>query len=418
MMGKISIGENYERAKQAYKSLGVDTDAAIEVLKDIPLSIHCWQGDDVTGFESGGDLTGGIMATGDYPGKARTGDELRQDISKAFSLIPGKKKLNLHAMYAETDGKKVGRNELSVEHFGKWIDWAKREGAGLDFNPSLFSHPMFRDNMTLSHPDKEVRKFWVEHCKRSREIANEFGKQLKIPCVNNLWIPDGMKDTPADRMSYRARLKESLDEIYETGYDKANIVDAVESKLFGIGSESYVTGSFEFYLGYAIRNNLTLCLDAGHFHPTESIADKISSVLLYIDNVLLHVSRGVRWDSDHIAILNDDTKLIARESVNAGLDRVFFALDFFDASINRIAAWVIGSRAFLKALLLALLEPPAIKQAERDFDYTTRLALMEEARQLPWGAVWDQFCAVCGAPAGFEWLDEVKKYEADVLLKR
>lgn len=412
------IQSNYSRAKDVYKALGVDTDKAIADLKKVPLSIHCWQGDDVTGLESGGALTGGIMATGNYPGKARTGDELRADITKAFSLIPGKKKLNLHAMYAEFDGERVDRDKINVSHFSKWLAWAKEEGAGLDFNPTIFSHDMFTDNMSMTHPDEKIRRFWIEHGKRTREIGAEFGKQLGMPCVNNVWIADGMKDTPADRMGSRKRLIDALDEVFETKYDKAHLVDAVESKLFGIGSESFVPGSFEFYMGYAVKNNLALCLDSGHYHPTETIADKISSALLYLDNILLHTSRGIRWDSDHVTTLSDDTKLIARECVQAGLGRIFCALDFFDASINRIAAWVIGSRAFLKALLLGMLELPAIKAAEQKFDYTTRLALIEEEKQLPWGAVWDRFCVECGVPAGFDWLDDVRQYESDVLLKR
>lgn len=410
--------QQYENAKKIYQNFGINTDKAIQALKEVSVSIHCWQGDDVTGLESGGELTGGIMATGNYPGKARTGDELRADIDKAFSLIPGTKKLNLHAMYAEFSGEKVDRDRIDVSHFSKWLDWAKKQGCGLDLNPTIFSHEMFKDNMSLTHPDKDVRRFWIEHCKRTREIGAEFGKQLGVPCVNNIWAADGMKDTPADRMTYRKRLLESLDEIFETKYDKAHLVDAVESKLFGIGSESFVPGSFEFYMGYAVKNSLALCLDAGHYHPTETISDKISSALLYLDNILLHVSRGVRWDSDHIVTLTDDTKLIARECVNSGLDHIFCALDFFDASINRIAAWVIGSRAFQKALLFAMLELPAIKKAEDNFDYTTRLALMEEEKQLPWGAVWDEFCIQCGVPAGFDWIDDVRKYETDVLLKR
>lgn len=412
------IRQDYEAAKSRYAGFGVDTDKAIETLKKLSLSIHCWQGDDVTGLEGGRALTGGIMATGSYIGKARTADELRADIDKAFSLIPGGKKLNLHAMYPEFDGEPVDRDKIGPQHFQKWIDWAKKNGYGMDFNPTMFSHDMFRDNMTITHPDKTIRQFWIEHCKRSREIAAEIGRQLGQPCVNNIWIADGMKDTPADRMGARRRLKDSLDEIFEQKFDKNHLVDAVESKLFGIGTESFVPGSFEFYLGYAVKNNLTLCLDSGHYHPTETIADKISSVLLYIDTVLLHVSRGVRWDSDHVATLSDDTKQIARECVQSGMDRIFYALDFFDASINRIAAWVIGSRAFLKAMMIALLELPAIKTAEENFDYTTRFALMEEEKQLPWGAVWDKFCEESGVPVGFDWLNEVRKYEDEVLSKR
>jgi len=418
MRNTQEISGAYEAAKARYKSFGVDTDKVIAALKEVPVSIHCWQGDDVTGLESGGSLTGGIMATGNYPGKARTGDELRADIDKVFSLIPGKKRLNLHAMYAEFDGTRVDRDMIGIEHFSKWLDWAKKNDCGLDFNPSLFSHPMFKNDMTITHPDATVRKFWIDHCKRTREIANEFGKELGTPCVNNIWIADGMKDVPADRMSYRERLRDSLDDIFGKKYNRKHMVDAVESKLFGIGSESFVPGSFEFYMGYAVKHNLALCLDSGHYHPTETIADKISSVLLFLDNVLLHVSRGVRWDSDHVTNLTDDTQLIARECVKAGLDRIFCALDYFDASINRIAAWVIGARAFEKALLIAMLEPAAIREAEEKFDFTTRLALTEEVKQLPWGAVWDEYCVQCGTPAGFDWLEDVKQYETDVLLKR
>lgn len=412
------IEQAYLRANEEYKRFGVDCDKAIEMMKSIPLSLHCWQGDDNNGFDNDGELTGGILVTGNYPGRARSGAELRADIDKAFSLIPGKKKLNLHASYAELDGNKADRDAIGPEHFSKWISWAKERNVGLDFNPTLFSHEMFKDNMTLTHPDKDVRRFWIEHCKRTREIGAEFGKALGQPCVNNIWAADGLKDTPADRIGYRERLRDSLDEILEQKFDRKHLVDSVESKLFGIGSESYVPGSFEFYMGYAIKNNLALCLDSGHYHPTESISDKISSVLMYIDNVLLHVSRGVRWDSDHVTTFTDDTKAIARECVKSGMDRIFYGLDFFDATINRIAAWVVGSRAFLKAMLFAMLEPEEITAAEYRFDYTTRLALMEEAKQLPWGAVWDKYCLDSGVPAGADWLPEVKRYEADVLSKR
>ena len=412
------IEQAYLRANEEYKRFGVDCDKAMNMLKGIPLSLHCWQGDDNNGFDNDGELTGGILVTGNYPGRSRNGEELRADIDKAFSLIPGRKKLNLHASYAELDGKKADRDAIGPEHFSKWIAWAKESNVGLDFNPTLFSHEMFKDNMTLTHPDKTVRRFWIEHCKRTREIGAEFGKVLGQPCVNNIWAADGLKDTPADRIGYRERLKDSLDEIFEQKFDRKHLVDSVESKLFGIGSESYVPGSFEFYMGYAIKNNLALCLDSGHYHPTESISDKISSALMYLDNILLHVSRGGRWDSDHVTTFTDDTKAIARECVKSGMDRIFYGLDFFDATINRIAAWVIGSHAFLKAMLFAMLEPEEITAAEYRFDYTTRLALMEEAKQLPWGAVWDKYCLDCGVPAGADWLAEVKRYEADVLSKR
>lgn len=413
-----AIERAYQSAKEVYKRFGVDTDKAMDVLGQIPLSMHCWQGDDNNGFDNDAELNGGILVTGNYPGRAHNGKELRADIDKAFSLIPGKKKLNLHSSYAEFSGGKADRDSISPEHFSKWIDWAKQRNVGLDFNPTLFSHDMFKDNMTLTHPDKSVRKFWIEHCKRTREIGAEFGRALGQPCVNNIWIADGLKDTPADRIVYRQRLKDSLDEIFEEKFDRRHLVDSVESKLFGIGSESYVPGSFEFYFGYAIKNNLALCLDSGHYHPTESIADKISSVLMYLDNILLHVSRGVRWDSDHVTTFTDDTKAIARECVKSGINRMFYGLDFFDATINRIAAWVIGSRAFLKAMLYAMLEPKEITDAELNFDYTTRLALMEETKQLPWGAVWDKYCLMCGVPAGADWLPEVKAYESDVLSGR
>jgi L-rhamnose isomerase len=418
MRNESEVERDYDYAKSRYRSFGVDTDKAIETLKTLTLSIHCWQGDDVAGLEGAGELTGGIMTTGNYMGKARNGEELRADIDKAFSLIPGKKKLNLHASYSEFDGQTVDRDKLDVSHFSKWLSWAKKNEIGMDFNPTLFSHKMFLDNMTVTHPNDKIRQFWIEHCKRTREIGAEFGKQLGVPCVNNIWIADGMKDTPADRMGARQRLKDSLDEIFESKFDRNHLVDAVESKLFGIGSESFVPGSFEFYLGYTVKNNVTLCLDSGHYHPTETISDKISSALLYIDTILLHVSRGLRWDSDHVSTLSDDTKLIARECVKCGMDRIFYALDFFDASINRIAAWVIGSRAFLKAMLIALLELPAIKKAEEDFNYTTRFALTEEEKQLPWGAVWDEYCVRCGVPIGFDWLTDIRVYENEVLSKR
>ena len=413
-----SVRQRFEASADTYRHWGVDVQKAMDRLRELPLSIHCWQGDDVCGFDGTGQLTGGIVATGNYPGRARNGEELRADIDQAFSLIPGRKKLNIHAMYAEFEYKRVDRDQLGIEHFAKWLDWAKRNGVGLDFNPSLFSHEMFRDNMSLTHPDKAVRRFWIEHCKRTREIGAEFGKQLGIPCVNNIWAADGMKDTPADRTGYRMRFKDSLDEIFEQKFDKKHLVDAIESKLFGIGSESYVPGSLEFLMGYAVKNNLALCLDAGHFHPTETIADKLSSILFYIDSILLHVSRGVRWDSDHVTTLTDDARLIASECVKCGLDRFNFGLDYFDATINRVAAWVIGSRAFQKAMLIALLEPPEIAEAEKNFDYTARLALTEEAKQLPWGDVWDQFCLDEGVPVGADWLKEVRRYESEVLLLR
>jgi L-rhamnose isomerase len=415
-----SISKSFDLARERYAALGVDVQKKLKVLEGIPISLHCWQGDDVGGFEnSGSALTGGIMVTGNYAGKARTPQELRADLEKALSLIPGKHRLNLHALYGEFDGKKVDRTEITPEHFKAWIGWAKKNGLGLDFNPTLFSHPKSADGFTLSHPDKAIREFWIEHCIRSREIGAAFGHALGRACVTNLWIPDGMKDTPANRAAPRARLAQSLDAVFKKPISPKLNLDAVESKLFGIGSESYVVGSHEFYLGYALSRKKLLTLDSGHFHPTESIADKISSLLLFVPEILLHVSRGVRWDSDHVVTLNDDLLAIAREiAVNGYEKRVHIGLDYFDASINRIAAWTIGTRNMLRALLIALLEPPLIRSAEAGGDYTTRLALQEEARMLPFGAVWDFYCESKGVPTGENWLAEVKAYEEKVLSKR
>lgn len=417
-----NVNENYQLAKKTYASFGIDTDKVLEKMKDIQVSIHCWQGDDVTGFEAGvnGLSGGGILATGNYAGRARNGEELRQDIEKAMELIPGKHRVNLHAMYAETDGKFVDRDEISVEHFRKWIDWAKKKGIGLDFNPTLFSHSKANSGFTLSSPDKEIREFWIRHVKRSREIAAQIGKELGTPCVNNIWIPDGLKDLPADRMKYRSLLKESLDEIFSQKYPKEYLLDAVESKLFGIGSEAYVVGSHEFYMGYAMKNDIMICLDAGHFHPTESIADKISAILQFSDELLLHVSRGVRWDSDHVVILNDDLLAIANEIKRCGAyGRVHIALDFFDASINRITAWVTGTRATLKAIMISLLEPSEmLNEEESKGNFGNRLALMEEFKTLPFGAVWNKYCYDNGVPVGADWLKDVEEYEKNVLLKR
>ena len=407
-------------AKERYAGLGVDVENALQILSQIPISLHCWQGDDVGGFENfGGTLGGGLVATGNYPGKARTPDELRVDLEKAYSLIPGKHRLNLHAFYGEFGGKKVDRDAISPEHFKNWIAWAKANGLGLDFNPTCFSHPKSADGFTLSHANKDIREFWIEHCIRSREIGAAMGKALGKTCVTNLWIPDGYKDTPADRVGPRARLVESLDAVFKKSISPKHNLDAVEPKLFGIGSESYVTGSHEFYLGYAISRKVMLTLDAGHYHPTEGIADKISSVLQFMPEILLHVSRGVRWDSDHVVVLNDDLLAIAREiAFNGYTKRVHIGLDYFDASINRVAAWAIGTRNMLRALLIALLEPPSIKVAESIGDFTSRLALQEEARTLPFGAIWDYYCQSQGVPVGEKWLAEVKAYEKAVLSKR
>jgi L-rhamnose isomerase len=412
-----TIEKTFEAARQRYAELGVDTERAIERLSKIAISLHCWQGDDVRGFESGEGLSGGgIMATGAYPGRARTADELRTDLEKALSLIPGRHRLNLHAMYAETGGKKIERNEIRPEHFSAWIDWAKTNGLGMDFNGTFFSHPKAESGFTLSSADEGIRKFWVEHGIACREIGAAMGKKLGTPCVTNVWIPDGYKDIPVDRKGPRDRLKKSLDEIFAQKMNRKWLLDSVEGKLFGIGSESYVVGSHEFYLGYAIQNNILLCLDAGHFHPTEVISDKISSVLTYLDRILLHVSRGVRWDSDHVVILSDELRAIAEEIVRGDyLERVHIGLDFFDASINRVAAWVIGTRCMLKALLLAVLEPTdKLRRAEAGGDYTTRLAMLEELKTMPFGAVWDYYCTRQDVPAGTDWLKEVRDYEKRV----
>jgi len=414
------IEKAYEQAKQRYAEMGVDTETAMEQLSTTAISLHCWQGDDVGGFESEEGLSGGgIMATGTYPGKARTVDELRADLEKALSLIPGKHRLNLHAMYGQTKGK-VERNELSTEHFTAWIDWAKANGLGMDFNGTFFSHPKAESGFTLSSADEGIRRFWVEHGIVCREIGAAMGKELGTPCVTNLWIPDGYKDIPVDRKGPRQRLKKSLDEIFAEPMDRSCLLDAVESKLFGIGSESYVVGSHEFYLAYAIENKTLLCLDTGHFHPTEIVSDKISSVLTFLDEILLHVSRGVRWDSDHVVILSDELRAITEQIVRGDyLKRVHIGLDFFDASINRIAAWVIGTRCMIKALLIALLEPTEkLRDIELDGDYTGRLAMLEELKTMPFGAVWDYYCTKQDVPTGPDWLKEVRDYEDKVTNKR
>lgn len=417
----MSIEKSFSLAQERYAKIGVDVDRALKTLSQIPISLHCWQGDDVGGFENfGRALGGGLVATGNYPGKARTPDELRADLEMTYSLIPGKHRLNLHACYGEFGGKKVDRDEITPEHFKNWISWAKKNGLGLDFNPTCFSNPKAEDGFTLSHRDKNIRKFWIEHCVRSREIGAAMGKALGKTCVTNVWIPDGMKDTPADRQGPRERLAESLDSVFKKPISPKLNLDAVEPKLFGIGSESFVVGSHEFYLGYAISRKKLLTLDAGHYHPTEGIADKISSVMQYLPEILLHVSRGVRWDSDHVVILNDDLLAIAREIVANGYEkRVHIGLDYFDASINRVAAWAIGTRNMIRALLIALLEPTEMLHgAEEAGDFTTRLALQEEIKTLPVGAVWDYYCESKGVPVGESWLAEAKRYEKDVLSKR
>ncbi len=418
------IRQAYELARERYAALGVDTEKAIEALSTIPISLHCWQGDDVGGFETSEGLTGGgIQATGNYPGKARTADELRADFDAACALIPGKQRINLHAIYAETGAKRVERDALEPAHFARWIDWAKAQGYGMDFNQSYFSHPKANDGWTISNADEGIRKFWVDHGIVCRKIGEVMGRELGTPCVVNLWIPDGSKDIPVDRLGPRARLKKSLDEIFAERLNTQYVLDAVECKLFGIGSESYVVGSHEFYMGYAATNRdkqILLTLDAGHFHPTEVISDKISSVMLFMDELLLHVSRGVRWDSDHVVILSDELRAIGEELVRHDfLGRTHIGLDFFDASINRVAAWVIGTRCMIKSLLIALLEPTArLRAAENAGDNTTRLACLEELKTLPFGAVWDYYCEKQGVPVGSAWIGEVKEYEKKVLAAR
>ncbi len=414
------ISRAYEAARKTYALWGIDTDKAIAALAGIPLSLHCWQGDDVGGFEGGGLYGGGIQATGNYPGKARTPAELRADYEVAFSLIPGQHRANLHATYGDFGNRKVDRDALTPELFSGWISWAKKLGIGLDMNETYFSHPMAESGFTLSSRDRKVRDFWVNHSLRCREIAEVMGKELGTPCIVDLWIQDGSKDLPADRLAPRVFLKESLDRIFAKKHDPRYMKDSLEGKLFGIGSESYVVGSHEFYLGYAAKNNIMLTIDMGHFHPTESVADKISAILLFVPEIFLHASRGLRWDSDHVVILGDEVKAVALEIARADAwDKVHMALDYFDASINRVAAWVIGARAALKAILLALLEPSELlKKEEASGNYTARLALMEEIKDLPYGAVWDQFCRAQNVPAGSGWMEKVDDYERTVLSKR
>ena len=421
-MNKDHIKKSYQLAKEQYAELGIDTEKVLAQLDEIVISLHCWQTDDVGGFEKeGAELGGGgIQATGNYPGKARTIGQMRDDLDKVMSLLPGKQRLSLHAIYGEFEGKKVDRDQIEVKHFQGWIDWAKKRGIGLDFNCTAFSHPYADDGFTLSSKNPKIRKFWIEHTKRCRAIAAEMGKQLGTPSVHNLWIPDGSKDTPVDRYGMRKLLKKSLDEIFTVEYPKKYLKDSVESKLFGIGSESMVVGSHDFYMGYAVQNNTLITLDNGHFHPTEQVGDKISSILLYIDELLLHLTRGVRWDSDHVLTFNDELVLIAQEIVRAkALKRVNIGLDFFDASLNRIGAYVIGTRSAQMAFLFAMLEPTAkLIEFEEKGKTFERLSWLELLKSLPFGAVWDYYCLKSGVPAGRDYIEEIVNYEKEVLSKR
>lgn len=422
MLNKSQIEEAYKLAKGQYATYGVDTDTVIEHMKDIVISLHCWQSDDVGGFEKpdaelGG---GGIQVTGNYPGKAKTIPQMRKDLDKVMSLLPGKQRLNLHAIYGEFGGKYVDRDQIEVDHFQGWIDWAKERGMGLDFNATCFSHPKADDGWTLSSKDESIRKFWIKHVQQCRKIAASMGEQLGTSCVHNLWIPDGSKDMPIDRFGYRALLKKSLDEIFSVKYPKSQMKDSIECKLFGIGSEAMVVGSHEFYMGYAIKNNTLLCLDNGHFHPTEQVGDKISSVLQFIDEILLHVTRGVRWDSDHVVTFNDEIQLITLEIIrNNLLNRVSIGLDFFDGSINRIGAYVVGTRAAQQAFMFAMLEPTArlkkLEEAGKNFE---RMAMLEVLKTRLFGAVWDYYCLLNNVPAGDDFIAEIQRYEEEELLKR
>ena len=418
-MDEKLVIKGYEYAKEVYAGRGVDVDKAIEAMKGVPISMNCWQADDVLGFDGDDTLSGGIATTGNYPGRARTADELRADADKAMSMIPGEKKFNLHASYANLNGRKVERSEYIADLFSEWMDWAKERGMGLDFNPTYFSHPMVKDGFTLASPDKAVRDYWIEHGKRCREIGEAFYKTLGKECVINYWMPDGYKDNPIDMAGPRARMVESLDAIFAGG-NIEGVKEAVESKVFGLGVESYTVGSHELMMGYAITRNKLYCLDAGHFHPTEVISNKISSIMQYMPELLLHVSRPVRWDSDHVVTMDDELMAIMQQVVRNGYtQRVKIALDFFDASINRLAAWIIGTRNARKALLRANLENTAeLKKLELDTDFTARLALTEEDKTLPFGAIWDYYCLKEGVPVGEDWLKEVRDYEKNVMSAR
>lgn len=421
-MNEKIIKQTYEMAKEQYAHLGADVDGALEELKKIAISLHCWQGDDVGGFEtSGSELSGGgIQVTGRYPGKARSLDELRSDLRKAFSLIPGNHRVNLHAIYGDFSGVRIDRDAVEERHFRSWVDWAKENRLKIDFNATCFSHPRAESGFTLSSKDQSIRKFWIEHVKRCRQISEFIGRELANPCIHNLWIPDGSKDQPVDRWAHREHLKKSLDEIFAVKFDSKHMKDSLEGKLFGIGSESFVVGSHEFYLGYALKSDKMICLDLGHYHPTESVADKISAILQFSDELLIHFSRGVRWDSDHVVILNDEILQVTQEIVRAQVrERVYIALDYFDGSLNRIGAWVTGARSVLKGFLLALLEPTEkLRYFEANNNQFAKMALLEELKHMPFGAIWNYYCLMMDVPLSWQLTDEVMHYENDVLLKR
>ena len=415
----MTVKERYEAAREMYKSMGVDTDRALEALRGIPVSMHCWQGDDVVGFDGAGALSGGIQTTGDYPGRARTPEELMADMNKALSLIPGKHRINLHASYAIFEkGQEVDRDRIEPKHFEKWVEFARERGMGIDFNPTCFSHPKAACG-TLSSENPGIRKFWIDHCIACLKISEYIAAELGKPVTMNIWIPDGFKDIPGDRTAPRARLKDSLDQILACGYDRDKVYVAVESKVFGIGMESCTVGSHEFYMNYAAKNDILCLLDNGHYHPTEVVSDKISSMLLFFDKVALHVTRSVRWDSDHVVLFDDETREIAKEIVRNGADRVLLALDFFDASINRISAWVTGMRNMQKALLFALLQPnQELARLQEERNFTRLMMIMEELKCYPFGDVWDYFCELNGVPVREAWFEKVLEYEKDVLSKR
>lgn len=417
----MTTQKRFESAKEIYAAMGIDVQAAIEKLAEISISMHCWQGDDVSGFDHAEALSGGIQTTGNYPGKARTPQELMADMDKVLSLVAGKHKINLHASYAIfEDGRLADRDALEPKHFAKWVEYAKERGMGLDFNPTLFSHKMVKDNLSLSHPDKEIRDFWIRHCQACIRISEYFANELGQSCVMNIWIPDGYKDIPTDRTAPRARFKDSLDRILAMSYDREKVLVCLESKVFGIGLESYTVGSSEFTINYAAQKGILPLMDNGHYHPTEAVSDKISSMLLFFDQIALHITRSVRWDSDHVVLLDDETKEIAKEIVrNHALDRVKFGLDFFDASINRIAAWTIGMRNFQKAFLYALLMPnEELAKLQEENRFTEILLIQEELKTYPFGDIWDYFCEKNGVPIRENWFKEVKRYEEEVLSKR